>query len=132
MASAVSITRLHAADTKPEPVQLPKLGNSQADVPGPSMLDMQTAVWQQTRLRRHFGRMGSETRFSAPALMSTMPPVVPVDRGGAFGALAMRDRAARAMNAAAGRWQARQKIEPLSQAEHQQHGLAIRTGDSSR
>ena len=104
MAQASSIRRLHAADTKPEPVQLPKFGNSQADVPGPSMLDMQTAVWQQTRLRRHFGRMGSETRFSTPALMSTMA----AGRSGGSRRcfrrkLAMRDRAASAMNAAVGR-----------------------------
>ncbi len=117
MASMQTISRLFATEPQTEPVKLPKLGNSQADVPGPSMLDMQTAVWQQTRLRRHFGRMGSETRFSAPALMSTMPPVVPVDRGGAFGALAMRDRAARAMNAAAGRWRAQQAR--TGAAEHQ-------------
>jgi hypothetical protein len=124
MASSRSITRLHAADTKPEPVQLPKFGNSQADVPGPSMLDMQTAAWQQTRLRRRFGRRGPETRFSTPALMSTMHAPAEPDRSDAFGALAARDRAAVAMRAAVGRWQERQAR--TGAAEHQQHGpLAI-------
>jgi hypothetical protein len=98
MASAVSITRLHAQgkmdnlsnSTEPqtEPVKLPQCGNSQADVPEPSLLDMQNMFWQQPARRR----FGSSGRIAAPPMMNGITPtVVPTGRN-SFAALAAQDR----------------------------------------
>ena len=113
MASASSIWRLHAADTKPEPVQLPKFGNSQDDVPGPSMLDMQTAAWQ--RPARGFVSPRS-SRLDPPVLMGAIAPTsLPMGRRD-FADVAARENAAH-LRAAMSR-----RIEQQSRrAGHQQH-----------
>jgi hypothetical protein len=107
MASSVSISRLHAAaNVSPAPVKLTNFGSSQADVPTePSMHEL-FARSLAMPLRRRFG--SPRGALSSPALLSTMSAPTAVDRNGAFAALAMRDRAAQAMNAAVGRWQAQQ------------------------
>jgi hypothetical protein len=126
MASAVSITRLHAAanvsttvDTKPAPVNSPTAGELKPEAP--TLMDL----YQQSLMAPVRRRYGSpRAALNAPALMSTMHAPTAMDRSGAFAALAARDRAAVAMRAAVGRWQERQAR--TGAAEHQQHGpLAI-------
>ena len=125
MASASSIGRLHAPvknanlahSIKPdrEPVKSETVSDSEPDL---------LALFQQslmTPLRRRFG--SPRGALNSPAIMNSVPVGVPVDRSGAFANMAARDRAAVAMNAAAGRWRERQAR--TGAAEHQQRGLAI-------
>ena len=131
MASAVSITRLHAAanvsttvDTKPAPVNSPTAGEF-ASPSVPTLMDALPAKLDGNRrgYADASGAWGPRAALNAPALMSTMHAPTAMDRSGAFAALAARDRAAVAMRAAVGRWQERQAR--TGAAEHHQHGLAI-------
>jgi hypothetical protein len=115
MASSVSISRLHAAaNVSPAPVKCSNFEHSQADVSAEPTMHELFARSLAMPLRRRFGRMGPETRFSAPALRSAVAPTsVPGDRAD-FASLAQRDHATAVMRAAVSRWQAQQ-------AGHQQH-----------
>jgi hypothetical protein len=120
MASAVSISRLHAVNnltpqgvTRPEPVKTDIMSDSQ-----PDLLALQTLAWQQP-LRRRFGSP-TRSRNGAPALMSTgVDTSIPAGRS--FSDVAMRD-AAQQMRATAMR---RYSQRPRGAAGHQQHGMAI-------
>jgi hypothetical protein len=69
-------------------------------------------------VRRRFARGGPETRFDAPALMSTMHAPAAVDRNGAFAAMGARDAAAVAMRAAVTRWQGQQAQRASGHGQH--------------
>ena len=128
MASAASITRLHAAanvsttvDTKPTPVNSPTAGELKPEGGSLRLMDLYQQKLDEASVRRRYG--SPRAALNAPALMSTMHAPAELDRSDAFGALAARDRAAVAMRAAVGRWRAQQAR--TGAAEHQQRGLAI-------
>ncbi len=95
---------------QPEPVKTANFADSE-----PDLLALQTAAWQQP-VRRRFGSSG---RIAAPPMMNAITPTsVPTGRAD-FASMALRDAAAVAMNAAAGRWRAQQAQR--AGAGHQQH-----------
>jgi hypothetical protein len=119
MADMKLISKLFAMAPQTEPVKLPTVGHLGTDVPTqPSMLDMQTTFWQQPARRR----FGSSGRIDAPPMSSgIMPTSVPMGRAD-FASMAMRDRAAQAMNAAVTSWRAQQA---RGGAGHQAWPMAI-------
>ena len=90
MADMKLISKLFAT----EPVKYPTVGNLGATAPAePSMHELFARSLAQPLHRRFLTPRRS--RHDSPALMSSVPPGVPVDRNGAFADLAARDRAFR-------------------------------------
>ncbi len=87
MANMRNISRLFATEPDRAPVKLPKFGNSQIDVPEPSLLDLQNMFWQQPARRR----FGSSGRLTAPPMSNSVTPAsIPTGRA-TFGDVAVRE-----------------------------------------
>ena len=88
MAKMSSIGRLFATDSR----TVSAIAATETDVSAPSLLEMQERYLPTQSRRRRFALPTGEAHGThAPALMSTMHPGTPLDRGGDLRALASRD-----------------------------------------
>ena len=113
MASMKTISRLFAAEPPRKPVKTDTVAESP---PEPDPLE----VYRQSMrpVRRQFG--SRRDRLDSPAMMSSMYPSVPLDRGDDLRALAMRETAAVTAHA----WLAR-RIERGGAAGHPQAWMHV-------